>query len=182
MHVSATARRYARAMARVAIQHRIEKTVGVELEGLWGFFRDVAPARLVLESPASSHEQCAGLLDRVEAAVDLSPQVRNLLRVLVDEGRFPLFRQVVEGYRREIDRYHGVVEVEVATAQPLADAERETLRGTLQRTVAGGRDVRLDLTVNPELLGGAVIRIGSVVYDGSLKSQLDQLRQQLIAE
>ena len=70
----------------------------------------------------------------------------------------------------------------MATAQPLADPERETLRGTLERTLASGKEVRLDLTVNPELLGGAVIRVGSVVYDGSLVSQLNQLRQQLIAE
>jgi len=182
MHVSATARRYARSLAKVAIQHRIEKTVGAELEGLWGFFRDVPRARLLLESPATTRQQSSDLLDRIEKAVELAPQVKNLLRVMVDERRFPLFREIVEGYRREIDRYHGVVEVEVATAQPLDESERETLRGTLQRSVAGGQDVRLDLTVNPELLGGAVIRIGSVVYDGSLVSQLNQLRQQLIAE
>jgi F-type H+-transporting ATPase subunit delta len=182
MHVSATARRYARSLARVAIQHRIEKTVGTELEGLWGFFRDVPTARLVLESPASTRQQCQELLEKIEAAVELTQQVKNFLRVLVEESRFPLFHEIVEGDRLEIDRYHGVVAVAVATAQPLDDAERETLRGTLQRSVTGGQDVRLDLTVNPELLGGAVIRIGSVVYDGSLVSQLNQLRQQLIAE
>jgi F-type H+-transporting ATPase subunit delta len=182
MQVSATARRYARSLARVAIQHRIEKTVGAELEGLWGFFRDVPQARLVLESRASPQQQCASLLDRIEAAVTFSEPVRNFLRVVVDEKRFPLFREMVEGYRREIDRYHGIVEVEVATPRPLDEAVRETLRGTLQRAVTGGRDVRLDLTVNPELLLGAVIRIGSVVYDGSLASQLGLLRQRLIAE
>lgn len=182
MHVSATARRYARSLASVAIEGKIEDRVGEELAGLQGFFAEAPLVRLTLESPDSSREAISGLLDQIESAVDLAPPVRNVTRVLVDEGRFGLFAEVAEGYRQALDRHRGIVEVNVRTAQPLDDASRGALEKTLKDNVTGGRDVRLAVDVDPELLGGAVVRIGSVVYDGSLVNQLNQLRQQLIAE
>lgn len=182
MHVSSTARRYGRALASVAISKGIESHVGEELSGLAMFLRDNVAARLVLESPASSAAQQERLLAAIEAAVELTAQTKNFLHVLLEERRFALFEEIVEGYRREVDRHHGVVEVAVATAHPLGDEERDTLRSTLQDTLAEGREVRLDLTVDPSLIAGTVIRIGSVVHDGSLVHQLNHLRQQLIAE
>jgi F-type H+-transporting ATPase subunit delta len=183
MHVSSTARRYGRALARVAIAHRIEKTVGTELEGLWQFFRDNPRIRLVLESPASTKEQHERLLGAIAQALpQLTAYTRNTMAALSENRRFELFREVVEAYRREVDRFHGVVEVEVVSAAPLDDAQRESLRGTLQRSIAAGKDVRLDLKVDPTLLAGLVARLGSAVYDGSLVHQLEQMKQQLVNE
>jgi F-type H+-transporting ATPase subunit delta len=182
MHVSSTARRYGRSLAKVAMANRREKTVGEELQGLWQFFRDNPVPRLLLESAGSSSERQGQLLSAIEAAVPLSDYTKNFLRLVVEARRFSLFREILEAYRQDVDRYHGIVEVQVVSATPLDDTQRESLRGTLQRTVAAGKEVRLDLQVDPSLVAGAVTRIGSVVYDGSLTHQLNQIRQQLISE
>ena len=182
IHVSATARRYGRALAKVAIGGRLEKTVGVELQGLWDYLRDSPVVRLTLESPATTKERRAALVESIVKTVSFSEFTANFLRVLAEERRFGVFREIVEAYRVEVDRYHGTVEVEVTSAQPLDEGQREALRGTLQRSVAGGKDVRLDLKVDPTLLGGALTKVGSVVYDGSLAHQLERLRHQLISE
>ena len=182
MHVSSNARRYGRALAKVAISHRKEKTVGEEIAGISAYFRDNALPRLVLESPASSAVQQDRLLSALESAVDFSPFTKNFLRLLVEGGRFRLLGEIAEAYRQEVDAYHGVVEVGVTTASPLADAERDALKGTLARALAGGKQVRLEVHVDPSLVAGLSTRIGSVVYDGSLDHQLHQLRQQLVSE
>lgn len=182
MQVSSTARRYGRALARVAIQHRREKTVGEELQGVWTWLRDTPLARLTLESPATNVERKKSIVASVAKAASLSDYTANFLRLLVEGGRFALFRETLEAYRQEVDRYHGRLEVQVVAAQPLDDTQRETLRGTLARTVGAGKDIILDMKVDPSLVAGAVVRVGSVVYDGSLNSQLNQLKATLISE
>lgn len=188
MHVSSIARRYGKALARAAISAKppLEKTVGAELEGLLSFFQDVPLARVVLESPASTAEQQRRLLEQITSALAsrhaLSTQTKNTLELLVENGRFALFAEVVEAYRREVDRYHGVVVVEVTTAHELGAAEKESLQGTLRRTLAAGGDVRLEMHTDPKLLAGFVARVGSTVHDGSLSHQLDQIKLQLVSE
>ena len=182
MHVSSIARRYGRSLARVAIQHKLEKTVGTELQGLAEYFRDNAVPRLTLESPATTNERRQKLLAAIESAAQLSTYTRNALRAMVEHKRFHLFAEVVEAYRREVDRFHDVVEVEVVSAEPLDEKQREALKGTLQRTLGGGKDVRLHLAEDKALLAGMVARVGSVVYDGSLRRQLAVIREQLVSE
>jgi F-type H+-transporting ATPase subunit delta len=182
MHVSSKARRYAKALARVAIQHKKEITIGSELQALAAVFRENRLARLILESPASSRVQQERVLDGLATSGKFSDYTIRFLRLLVEGRRFHLFREMVDAYRQQVDAYHDRVEVQVTSAQPLSDAQRESLRGTLQRNVVGGKDVQLDLKVDPALIAGVITRIGSVVYDGSLDHQLSQLRQRLTAE
>lgn len=183
MHVSSPARRYSRALARVAIAGKLEKTVGAELVGLRDWLAQTPVARLSLESPATRASTKKRAIDQIAKALpQLSLFTRNTMEALVEHGRFHLFAEVVEGYRREIDRYHDVVEVSVASAAPLDESQRESLKGTLQRMIGGGKDVRLDLSIDPRLIAGVVARVGSVVYDGSVRQQLGQVRQQLISE
>ena len=183
MHVSSPAKRYARALARVAIAGKLEKTVGVELQGLRDWFTETPAARLSLESPATRSETKKRAIEQIAKALpQLSHFTRNTLEALVEHQRFQLFDEVVEGYRREVDSYHDVVEVSVVSATPLDESQREALKGTLQRTIGGGKDVRLDLSLDPRLIAGVIARVGSVVYDGSLRQQLGQIRQQLISE
>ena len=122
MHVSSTARRYGRSLARVAIKNKLEKTVAEQLQGVWAYFRDNPLVRLTLESPATTSARRDGLLAALDGTAGLSECVKNFVRVTVEERRFHLLREMVEAYRQEVDRYHGVVEVSVATAQPLEAA------------------------------------------------------------
>jgi len=190
MHVSSTARRYGRALAKVAIERRSEKTVGAELQGLQAYFASAPLPRMILESPASTDQQKARVLDAIEKALGGSPHpmtayTKNTLRLMVENRRFHLLAEVVEAYRREVDRYNNVVVVDVTVPEALTADQRRDLEGMLKRTVAAGGEIRLEPDpprVDPRLIGGFVARVGSTTWDGSLSHQLDQLKNQLIAE
>jgi F-type H+-transporting ATPase subunit delta len=187
MHVSSTARRYGRALARVAIERKKEKTVRAELDGIREFLEAAPLQRVTLESSSASVHSKIRILTAVEQALEkagkpLTGFTRQLLHAMAENKRFHLFREVVEAYGREVDQRHGVVVVEVASASELSDAQERDLVGALKRTVAQGRDVRLDKRTDPSLIAGFVAKVGSTVYDGSLVRQLELVRQKLVSE
>jgi F-type H+-transporting ATPase subunit delta len=105
--------------------------------------------------------------------------VGKLLLVLADRDRFGVFPDLLAVFRERVREHRRILEAEVTTAMPLS-AERETqLRQQL--TAATGREITLTTRVDPNLIGGAVTRIGTMVYDGSLASQLTRLRERLLA-
>jgi len=181
MHVSSRARRYARALASVAVDEKLEERVLAELQGLRDFFEEKPMARLVMESPASTTARQGDLLRAIGSAHDFTTPTQNLLRLLVANGRFHLFPEIVEGYAEELRRRAGIVRATVRTAQPLEAEQEAALRQVLE-SVTEGKKVQLVVKEDPELIAGTVTRIGSVVYDGSLANQLGRLREQLVSE
>ena len=181
MHVSSKALRYARVLARVAAEKNIEDRVQAELGGIRGFLDERPIARLILESPASSAPAQGDLLRAIEGAHDFSDVTRNALRLLVEDGRFALFGEVVEGFNEQVRRRKGVVRASVTSAQPLGDDQLAAVKSAVQK-IAQAQEVELVVDEDPELIAGAVTRIGSVVYDGSLSTALTKLREQLISE
>ena len=106
-----------------------------------------------------------------------SPVVRNFLQYLVDQRRLIAFEAIREEFERLADESEGRTRADVTTAAPLSDDQRERLQRALaQRT---GRQVELDIRIDPELIAGAVAVVGGLVFDGSLRTQLDQLRASL---
>jgi F-type H+-transporting ATPase subunit delta len=187
MHVSSTARRYGRALARVAIERKKEKTVRAEMEGLRDFFEGSPLQKVTLESPAATTSSKLRVLGQIEQALEaagkpLTVFTKQTLRALAENKRFHLFREVVEAYGREVDQRHAIVEVEIASATELTETQERDLVGALKRTVAGGSDVRLTKRTDPALIAGFVARVGSTVYDGSLLRQLEQVKQRLVSE
>ena len=187
MHVSSTARRYGRALARVAIERKKEKTVRAEMEGLRDFFQASPLQRVTLESPAATTSSKIRVLEKIEGALEaagkpLTGFTKQTLHALAENKRFHLFREVVEAYGREVDKRHAVVEVEIASATELTESQERDLVGALRRSVAGGQEVRLSKTTDPTLIAGFVARVGSIVYDGSLLRQLEQVKQKLVSE
>jgi F-type H+-transporting ATPase subunit delta len=173
--------RYARAVARVAVEQGVEERVQAELEGILGWLRERPVARLILESPASTARAQGDLLRAIGGAHDFSVVTRNSVRLLVDDGRFALFAEVVEGVAEQVRRRKGVVRARVTAARALSDEQREALAGAV-REVAQAKQVELVVDEDPDLIAGAITRIGSVVYDGSLATALTRLREQLISE
>lgn len=187
MHVSSTARRYARALARVAIERKKEKTVRAELEGLAEFLEAAPVQRVTLESAVASLESKIRVLTKIESTLEkagkpLTGFTKQALHALAENKRFHLFGELVEAYGREVDDRHGIMSVEVVSASDLTETQERDLVGALKRAVAGGKDIRLLKKTDPRLLAGFVARVGSVVYDGSLVRQLDQVKQKLISE
>ncbi len=131
----------------------------------------------VLDSQLVGDDQKQGIIDRVFAP-KLSPTLADFLRILSRRGRLSLLRPIHTEFHRQQDVLRGVVRVQVRTAAPLDAAATDQLKQSLRAIVHG--EPRLDAVVDPDLIGGAVLRFGDTVYDGSVARQLEQLRSQII--
>ncbi len=175
----AVARRYARALADVAggkDKARLEK-VAAELDLVSEVLRKAPRALRFLDDPSApsqDREAAIGTLAREARASDLT---RRFLRVLMDRRRLTALPEIARALTEIKDERLGIVRAETTTAVPLSAAELRRLRESLERMT--GRAVRLTTNVDPSLLGGARTRIGSRVYDGTLRRQLALLRARL---
>lgn len=177
----AAAARYARALFDVA------RAEGADLQRaereLAGFARLVSahePLHRVLTNPAVPAPRKRAVVEALlgQAPALLGP-VAKLLLLLADRDRLVLLPDLVEAYRSRLMDYLNVIRAEVVTAQPLADDRVAALQRGLAS--ATGREVHLEARVNPDILGGAVARIGSTVYDGSITRQLEKMREALVS-
>lgn len=177
---SALAARYARALVDVVTKPGSglsgEQTTA-ELRGFVAALGSSAELRHVLASPAVSPAKKKLLIDGLGARLGVSRTTRNFLYVVSDNRRMPALADMAAAFESLLDERMGIVKAEVASAQPL-DAERQAnLAAGLGRLT--GRQVRLVTTVDPALLGGAVARIGSTVYDGSVRGRLRSIERRL---
>jgi F-type H+-transporting ATPase subunit delta len=134
----------------------------------------------VWESPAIPAEQKRRLLDAIiERSAMLRP-VRNFVAVLIDHGRISEVEQIARQFQTELNHRLGIVEAEVTSARPLAEAESRELLAEVERVT--GKRVSAEYKIDPSLIGGAAIRVGSTVYDGSVRGQLQKMKEQLSGE
>ena len=176
--MSALTSRYARAFVDVVVDKGLEpdKTLA-ELQSIATTARDSIDLRRVWESPAIPAEQKRTLLDALVARAGVSRPLRNFLAVLIDHRRITLLDQVVKDFQRELNRRLGYAEADVSSARDLSEAEKHSLE--LQVEKLTGKKVRARYTRDESLLGGAVVKLGSTIYDGSVKGQLERIREVL---
>jgi F-type H+-transporting ATPase subunit delta len=176
--MSALTSRYARAFVDVVVDKGLEpdKTL-TELQSIATTARDSIDLRRVWESPAIPAEQKRTLLDALVARAGVSHPLRNFLAVLIDHRRITLLDQVVKDFQRELNRRLGYAEADVSSARDLSEAEKHSLE--LQVEKLTGKKVRARYTRDESLLGGAVVKLGSTIYDGSVKGQLERIREVL---
>jgi F-type H+-transporting ATPase subunit delta len=172
------ARRYARALLEVASERGTADRVMDQLTGFAQVVRQNPDVADVLVNPAFTREQRMAVVEELaRAAGDLDPGVVNLLRLLVDRSRFGYLADIARVYRDLADAKAGRVRGRVTSARPLDVQELSRLEQSLERMLQ--RNVVLDAQVNPKLIGGMATQIGSVLYDGSLRTQLEELRRAL---
>jgi F-type H+-transporting ATPase subunit delta len=171
------ARRYAKALFSLARETGRVVEVRAEVERLGRLIEQDAELRAVLLQPLYPAAQRRGVLRAVAERLGASPLFRNFLSFLVDQRRLVDWSAIEAEYARLADAAAGLTQVRVRSASPLSDAQRERLQRALERK-AGGR-VELEVEIDPTLLGGAVAQVGDLVYDGSLRTQLQQLRASL---
>jgi F-type H+-transporting ATPase subunit delta len=177
MRSSAAARRYARALFALAKEEdRIAET-RQELQQLANLLAENEELHHALFRPLHPVAERRAVLREVAERLGFSATVRNFFSFLVDQRRLVDFEGIREGYERLADAAAGRAKAEVVSASPLSDAQRERLRRALSART--GREVELDLSVDPSLLGGAIAAVGTLVFDGSLRTQLNQLRASL---
>ncbi len=170
--------RYARAFEQVAAaQHLNTDAVRAQLADFAATFAASRDLREFLQNPALAQADKLKVLDAVAARVGLDKAVRNFIAVLMDHGRMASLTEIAAEYSALADEANGIAEVEITSAKPLTDHERGLLQG--KAGALAGSNVRITWTEDAALLGGAVIKLGSRVYDGSVRGQLQQLKQHL---
>jgi F-type H+-transporting ATPase subunit delta len=174
--------RYARALvdAVVAPGAAVDPRQALtELRTINGIIDGSGDLRNVLYSPAVSNSKKRAVVSRLGDTIPLSRLVRNFVFVVIDHRRTHILGDMAEAFETALDERMGVVRAEVKSAAPLTERQQADLQQELSRVA--GKQVRCEFSIDPELIGGVVARIGSTVYDGSVRSQIETLRGRLVA-
>jgi F-type H+-transporting ATPase subunit delta len=174
---SRAAKRYAQAVFSLAKER---ETLDAWQGDLALIANVVADGRIAayLSNPSVTHERKVAA---IESALDTSvqPETRNLAKMLIERDRTALIPEIRELFEDQLREERGIVAAQVTAAEPLNDAERELVRDKLERLT--GQRVELALKVDPEIIGGIIIRIGDQVIDGSVRNKLEKMRSRLVA-
>lgn len=178
---SSAARRYARALFAIAREEWRVDEVRRELAALVELLDASQELHDVLFRPLHPVGERRGVLAGVMARLGTSHSVRNFCCFLVDQRRMVDFPAIVAEFDRLADEAAGRLAATVTSAHPLAEAQLDRLRQALaRRSGCDPRDVLLETRVDPGLVGGAIAQVGDLVFDGSLRSHLQQLRSNLM--
>jgi F-type H+-transporting ATPase subunit delta len=178
--MAAVSSRYARAFADVVIDLKLDvNAIQQQLHALLDIIQGSEELRNVWENPAIPAEQKHKLLDAIVARAGMVRQVRNLIAVLIDHGRIAALEHIVRQFEADINRRLGIAEADVTSARELSSEEKQALETQIQKLT--GKKVRARYLTDGDLLGGAVVRLGSTIYDGSVRGQLEKLKEQLSA-
>jgi F-type H+-transporting ATPase subunit delta len=179
MSVETVARRYATALADVVMNSDQIETVRGELKDWEKLIGENVDLRTALNNPAISHANKEKVLESLLERTHPSRTTSNFLRILLRNGRLTELGEINDRFAAELEERSGVVSAEVVSARELPDGERVALSSNLEKLT--GKKVNINFNIDSELIGGVVTRIGSTVYDGSVKTQLENLREQLIS-
>lgn len=170
--------RYARAFAQVAAASHLDiSQAQQQLADFAATLGESRELREVLMNPSIAQEQKVRILDAIAGRLEFFPQVRNFIAVIIEHQRLAELNDILTDYASVADTQAGVLEAEIISAHALNEQDRRELEEQVAKKA--GAKVRTTYLQDASLLGGVVVRIGSTVYDGSVKAQLAVLRQRL---
>ena len=172
-------RRYAKSLMAVAVERGASpEEILADLENAAVFLAEQPRILELFKNPKLPMADRLGALERFLAASHLQPLNQNFLRLLLRKQRIDILGGIVEEFRALADAQAGIIRAAVTSAAPLTDAVVELIRSRLATRF--GKQVILSLAVDPELIGGLVVRVGSLSFDGSIRSQLKAMQSQLL--
>jgi F-type H+-transporting ATPase subunit delta len=174
------ARRYAAALADVVMKRGEAREAQEELSAWELMMRSNADLLEVFRNPTIPYDQKRNVLNALIARARVRPTTANFLQVLLRNQRLPDLSEINRQFAQELDDRSGVVVAQVTTARPVPSPVQDGLRERLSSLT--GRRVRLQFAVDEDLIGGVMTRVGSTVYDGSVRTQLQQIRQRMAGE
>ena len=177
MIVGSIARRYAKALFGLAVEQGRVEAWSDALVALQGAVDGSPELQDVLENPVYSKEQRRTVVSKLAAALHLDQDPASLLSILAERNRLGYLAAIVSTFRELADTKLGRVRAKVTSAVPLDEASATAM--ALRLSAASSAKVLLEQHVDPALLGGVVAQVGSLVFDGSVRSQLEDLRRQL---
>jgi F-type H+-transporting ATPase subunit delta len=174
--LASVASTYARAFADVVLDTHMDATQAVAgLREIARLLAENEDLKRVWENPAVAAEQKRNLLDAIAQREGFDKRVRNLIALLIDHRRVMFLPRIIEQVEKELDARMGFAEAQISSARELSDAEKRTLEAQVEKNTS--MKVRASYALDSSLLGGAVIRVGSTIYDGSVKGQLERIRE-----
>ena len=172
--------RYARAFADVVTQEKLDTAaLDRQMEDFLLTWDASAELRDLFVNPAVAALQKVAVLDKMNAKLGLRKELRNLLAVLINNDRIGDVREVVQAYRAEMQERQGIRSVEIVTARELSEKYRTGLMAGVGKLA--GAEIQASFKLDKSILGGTVVRIGSTVYDGSVRGRLERLKEALVA-
>jgi len=172
------ANRYARALADVVVERHETNEVAKELIDFERMMSENPQLRDVFASPVIATERKRAVLDELLARIGPRQTTANFLQLLLSKSRLHDLDQMLQALSRELDTRMNIVSAEVTTAREISEREKAALQSQLKATT--GKEVRLQFRTDPAIIGGLVTRIGSLVYDGSIRNQLAQMKRRLM--
>ena len=170
-------KRYTRALFELVEETGKREEAGADLAAFESLLAGDETLREALLSPVLTRNVKAEVLDAVLEAAQPDPLVSNFLRVLLDARKLVLLPEVVAAYRELADEAAGRVHGVVSAPMPLDEVDVQALSGALGRALK--KEVLLDAKLDPSLRGGVVARVGNLVFDGSVRTQLQRMRETL---
>jgi F-type H+-transporting ATPase subunit delta len=180
LSLQTVARRYATALADVAIERHEEREVQKELDQWAAMIEGHPQLKEVFANPTVVHDHKRKVLEDLIARTRVRETMASFLRVLLRNQRLSQLGEIAARYGLVLDERGGVVAAHVTTARPIPEELRNTLHETL--VTATGRKVRLSFSTDESIIGGLVARIGSTIFDGSVQSHLDRLAAEMAGQ
>jgi F-type H+-transporting ATPase subunit delta len=176
--MASVSRRYARALVDAILAQKIDADIArLQLRSIGQAVHDSDDLRRVWESPAVSPVQKRAVLDAIAKQMTVAKPIRNFIAILIDNRRIAMLDDIIRQFENELDAQLGFVEVEISSARTLTPGEKRDLENRIERLTS--KKVRPRYDLDPQLLGGVSVRVGSTIYDGSVRGQLEKMRQDL---
>lgn len=172
--------RYARALADAIFDSKTDVTTAEhDLKSLVGFVAENETLRKVWENPSVPEDQKHRVLDAIVSRAGIVRIIRNFMAVLINHQRVRDLPHIARQFELELNARLGFADAEVTSVHELSDEDRVAIEQQIERVA--GKKVRAKYKTNSSLLGGALIRVGSTVHDGSIRGQLAKIKEQLTA-
>ena len=178
MSTETIARRYSTALADIVLGNGETEVVKSELNQLNTMFATNANLTTVFGNPAIAQLNKEKVLESLIAAAKPTKTSANFLRILLRNGRLGQLGAINDRFDSVLEERGGVVSAEIISARELPEAERSAFQTNLEKLT--GKKVNIHYAVDKEIIGGVVTRIGSTIYDGSVKTKLEKLKEQLV--
>jgi F-type H+-transporting ATPase subunit delta len=171
---------YANALADIALAQGAAEPAGKQLSDFGAAYASSTELRTLLASPAVSIGDKHAVIEKIASRLGASKIIRNFLFVIADHRRTHLLPEIIASFQQVTRGRQGIAEAEVSSAVELSAGQKKEMAATLARLT--GKKVETTYALDPTLLGGAIVRIGDTIYDGSLRSRLRELRARLASE
>ncbi len=178
MGMETIAKRYAVALTEVTEKRNETEKVKAELEEWEKLFDESTELKEVLLNPIFKHEKKEKILETLIKKTKVLQTTANFLRVLLKNNRLGYLREINKSFSEVIEERQNIIRADVVSAYPFSESEEKNLIEILEKKT--GKKVKLNLSVDPALIGGFRATIGSIVYDGSIRNRLEVLRTRLI--